>query len=583
MSKIAKRPSPAVKSAPAPAEKTTEEKAAEKPKETFRDMVDQIAVAIILAILIRGFDAEAFVIPTGSMAPTLKGRHKEITCPQCSHVYTVNSSDDAEAYLIRRPEERKEEAAICDNCRYLTPIGFEPSFKGDRILVMKFPYEFPTLPGAGGPNRWDVVVFHYPEKPAETNYIKRLVGMPDEDLRIQRGNVWIRPAGSNDAFRIARKPLSRQRAMAIMVNDDSHRPALLKGKPEWARWKTAKGFSEKSEGTFVVEGDGELRYSNLIPDPEQWAAIARQTSLPRPPRATLITDFYSYNSNTINDRRDPTVAWEQTDWVGDLMVNMDLKVEKNEGTVTLELVEAGVQNRCEIDLKTGMAVMFHGDAKLGEAQTRMTSRGWYALEFANIDDRLTLTVDGATPFGDGLEYIDAPGAASAPTAEDLAPVAVTSRGAAVQVSGLVLKRDIYYTLYPSRPDCPISVQPTFGSEARSPFWKVVQQFDILSDPARFGPLFANVEASEPYTIRPDHFMMMGDNSPRSADSRAWGRGDMSWDPDDRSRWEVPRPLLIGRAFFVYWPHGVPFFPKIPLSQDFLIPFRPYFERMKPIR
>ena len=38
-------------------------------------------MAVILAMLIRGYDAEAFVIPTGSMAPTLMGRHKEVTCP----------------------------------------------------------------------------------------------------------------------------------------------------------------------------------------------------------------------------------------------------------------------------------------------------------------------------------------------------------------------------------------------------------------------------------------------------------------------------------------------------------------------
>ena len=47
--------------------------------EGFRDTVEQIVVAFILALLVRGFSAEAFVIPTGSMAPTLMGRHKEIT------------------------------------------------------------------------------------------------------------------------------------------------------------------------------------------------------------------------------------------------------------------------------------------------------------------------------------------------------------------------------------------------------------------------------------------------------------------------------------------------------------------------
>ena len=53
-------------------------------------------MAFILALVVRGFEAQAFVIPTGSMAPTLMGRHKEITCPQCGFVYAVNASEEVE-------------------------------------------------------------------------------------------------------------------------------------------------------------------------------------------------------------------------------------------------------------------------------------------------------------------------------------------------------------------------------------------------------------------------------------------------------------------------------------------------------
>ena len=45
-----------------------------KPKEGHRETVEAIVVAMILAFLVRGFEAEAFVIPTGSMAPTLPKR-----------------------------------------------------------------------------------------------------------------------------------------------------------------------------------------------------------------------------------------------------------------------------------------------------------------------------------------------------------------------------------------------------------------------------------------------------------------------------------------------------------------------------
>ncbi len=80
----------------------------------------------------------------------------------------------------------------------------------------------------------------------------------------------------------------------------------------------------------------------------------------------------------------------------------------------------------------------------------------------------------------------------------------------------------------------------------------------------------------------------------SRDSRGWNnddRRDPERDGHQRS-WgglgyigagelqEVPRNLLTGKAFFVYWPHGKPFGPDIRLNPDLRVPFRPYVERMK---
>ena len=96
--------------------------------------------------------------------------------------------------------------------------------------------------------------------------------------------------------------------------------------------------------------------------------------------------------------------------------------------------------------------------------------------------------------------------------------------------------------------------------------------------------------SREFAIRPGHYMMMGDNSPRSKDGRAWDtldQGPGGWDPDERASHEVPESLLIGKAFFIYWPHGKPFWPNLRIPggafPDVRIPFRPYFERMKWIR
>ena len=59
-----------------------------------RETIESIVIAFVLAFLFRTFEAEAFVIPTGSMAPTLMGRHKDVDCPQCGYRYKVGSSEE---------------------------------------------------------------------------------------------------------------------------------------------------------------------------------------------------------------------------------------------------------------------------------------------------------------------------------------------------------------------------------------------------------------------------------------------------------------------------------------------------------
>ena len=165
-----------------------------KPSESHRETVEAIVVALILALVVRGFEAQAFVIPTGSMAPTLMGRHKELSCPQCGFVYSVNASQEVEGPSF----PRQVDSGICVNCRYQARrTDRAPSFKGDRILVMMFPYDLPFLPGSSPPERWDVVVFRYPEEP-EVSYIKRLVGLPGETIRITHGDIYVKPPGSDD-------------------------------------------------------------------------------------------------------------------------------------------------------------------------------------------------------------------------------------------------------------------------------------------------------------------------------------------------------------------------------------------------
>ena len=146
-----------------------------------------------------------------------------------------------------------------------------------------------------------------------------------------------------------------------------------------------------------------------------------------------------------------------------------------------------------------------------------------------------------------------------PTEQDKSPVGIGARGAAVRIAHLRLERDIYY---------------------------------------RNGTQRGHLGRSDPYILNDDpddlndEFLMLGDNSPRSNDSREWLTTSV-----------VPRRLLIGKAFYIYWPHGVPFLndgagyplannyePMARLDEQtnpplpkFSVPFYPQVGRMRRIR
>ena len=86
-------------------------------REGIRETIDSVVVAFILAFVFRAFVVEAFVIPTGSMAATLYGRHGTITCEQCGWEFAYGLADQARqsGNPIQR-SVRPESRAICQNC-----------------------------------------------------------------------------------------------------------------------------------------------------------------------------------------------------------------------------------------------------------------------------------------------------------------------------------------------------------------------------------------------------------------------------------------------------------------------------------
>lgn len=131
--------------------------------ESILDTIKTIIYAILIAIIIRTFLFEPFKIPSGSMYPTL-------------HV-------------------------------------------GDYLFVSKytygyskhsFPFSLPLFEGriwADQPQRGDVVVFKFPQD-NKTDFIKRIIGLPGDKIKMQDGILYING-----------KPVERQQIEDFVIRD----------------------------------------------------------------------------------------------------------------------------------------------------------------------------------------------------------------------------------------------------------------------------------------------------------------------------------------------------------------------------
>ncbi len=94
----------------------------------------------------------------------------------------------------------------------------------------------------------------------------------------------------------------------------------------------------------------------------------------------------------------------------------------------------------------------------------------------------------------------------------------------------------------------LTINRTNRLDASTPHFENVYSFNPKEPPQEsrysghvdgmhLAPLFQ--DKSEGFVVRPNHYMVMGDNTVNSFDSRAWG--------------DFSRTNVIGKSFFVYWP------------------------------
>ena len=139
---------------------TSKSKKKLKKKSVFREYAEAAAIAVILALFIRTFVIQAFKIPSGSMIPTL---------------------------LV-----------------------------GDHILVNKFiygiklPFANKTIVPISTPQRDDVIVFIFPQDKSK-DFIKRVIGLPGEILKMVDRKIYINGKLYDDKYGVYKDSLGQRR------------------------------------------------------------------------------------------------------------------------------------------------------------------------------------------------------------------------------------------------------------------------------------------------------------------------------------------------------------------------------------
>ena len=525
----------------------------ESARDSLKDTIESIVVALILAFVFRAFIVEAFVIPTGSMAPTLFGAHGTITCQDCGWEFTYGLKDLADHRAMQPILARS--AAICPNCSHAnTNLKINDDARnpesGDRILVLKWPFDIgvPKL----GPARWDVTVFKNPADGVQ-NYIKRLIGLPNEVLMIVSGDVYtvstselseetlaelevrraekyqlrtqarrgrLRPVSQrvleelDEKLTIARKGRVAQEALWFVVYDHDYPPRSLdRNQP---RWEPRAG---KDSGW-----DTSRRHVRFEPatDPPDYIEL----------RGKPIRADYAYNVAR------PGVPKHRPPPVSDQRVRFVWTPISDGAAIQARLVKADRSFWATVRTDGTVRILESHHLLDGTARAMLQKQlspipigESIEISFENVDYRLALSVGGKKVLATSLDrdhpsYYGPNIEAQRRSTETLSsPPRIYGSDGAFELSHLVVERDVYYFRTKDAVD-----------------W---------CDQGGWGTV------GNPILLREGEYFMLGDNSPASQDSRLWG--DVSRNRHLADRGEafqlgtVPADQLIGKAFFVYWP------------------------------
>ena len=452
-------------------------------------LVASIAVLFVMLFLfLRHFLIEPFGVPTGSMAPTLIGNHREAACPRCGHPVRVGVSNSGE-----RPA-----SVPCPNCGKTTSLADSHLINGDRVLVDKNVYHLRS------PRRWEIAVFICPDDLTKP-YVKRVVGLPGEIIVIDDGDVYTLNENLPKERVLLRKSFVEVRETCIPVFDMAYRPRPGGWGPRWLvypaeqdpRLPQTEGGPPRpadsatvGEGTLVLDASAspqhqvKLEYRNWDLDEEKEVPV-------------LSTNGYDGSGSTGSNIYP----------VHDFFVTCEIEVvSASEGSVfACRLFDGADAVAADVsvgDRKSGQANLSHdrlgGLGSAGKVALEPGRR--YSFEMAFVDRRVLLALDGR-------EIVEADLPPEPKRGSVRRPLQLGARGCKVVVHGLKLYRDIHYTK---------------------------AGYHGTREPARLGP---------------DEYFLLGDNSANSQDSREWSTPGVPERDFIGKPFLVHQPLRLGRMSF----------------------------------
>lgn len=405
-----------------------------QPKQTLRPLIESGILIAVVLLFAATWQVRSFVVVGPSMAETLVGEHRRLTCKACGFDFCCAAN------ATEMPGRR----GVCPNCGDARQrLDLISRHAADAVLVDRSAF----LPR--GPRRWELTAFRGPEHASQV-FVKRIVGLPGETIELRHGDVFANGG-------IQRKSLAQLRALAVPVYDSRHEPDSRRSR--WLPDAAASGWRKAgSRYSHAAAGAPQPAIDWLVYRHQRGGATASAEEC-------AVFDTMGYNQD---------VPVTESYAVRDLLVCCQMEIADS-SAASWSITDGVSQFLVELDFARGEVRVSQDGGLLGGGGWSLSQARSVRFELALCDQQVLVAIDQRPILSLPYQPPDVP---FRPTPR---PVAVGTRGGALELSDLRLFRDVYYRPPRGRPA---------GRQVR---------------------------------LAGDEYFVLGDNSAVSLDSRDWSR------------------------------------------------------------